>query len=226
MNKASIVFDMDGTLLDSLKDIASNFNSTLAYYGLKTYPISMYREMLGYGPIQTFKKTIPQSLVDDDLFINELVNHFKKTYWENAFTYSTPYEGIIEMLKEIQMKCDLAVFSNKPQALLEYITSHYFSDIDFKYIQGSGSSPYLKPEKESVDVLVKRSGFSKENILFVGDTVIDAKTAKAANLKSVGVTWGMGNEEDLVSLGMTSIVNTVDELKKLILQFSFSHSTY
>lgn len=222
MNKASIVFDMDGTLLDSLEDIASNFNSTLEHFGFATYPISMYREMLGYGPIQTFKLTIPQNYRDDETFINELVDHFKKTYWDNAFTYSKPYVGIIEMLKEIQQKCDLGVFSNKPQALLEYITNYYFPDIDFKYIQGSGSSPYLKPEKESVDVLIERSGFYKQNILFIGDTVIDAKTAQAANLKSVGVTWGMGNEEDLVSFGMTSIANTVDELKRKIDEFSLS----
>ncbi len=222
MNRASIVFDMDGTLLDSLKDIAQNFNSTLHFYGFTTYPVSIYRDMLGYGPSQTFKKTIPLIYQDDENFINELVEHFKKTYYENAFTYSKPYPGIIEMLKEIQQDNDLAVFSNKPQALLEYITNYYFSGIDFKYIQGSGSSPYLKPEKESVDFLIERSGFSKSNILFVGDTVIDAKTAKAGNLKSVGVTWGMGNEEDLIYYDMTSIAKTVDELKTKIQEFNLS----
>ena len=159
---------------------------------------------------------------DDKAFKNEVVKKFKKTYYENAFTYSKPYDGIIEMLKEIQINNDLAVFSNKPQTLLEYITNYYFSDIDFKYIQGSGSSPYLKPEKESVDVLIERSGFLKSNILFVGDTVIDAKTAKAGSLKSVGVTWGMGNKEDLIYFGMNSLATTVDELQSKISEFCLS----
>lgn len=222
MEKASIVFDMDGTLLDSLKDIAHNFNKTLDFYGFSTYPISTYRELLGYGPAQTLKKTIPLNYKDNEDFITEAVEHFKKTYYENAFTYSKPYEGIIDMLQQIQKTNNLAVFSNKPQGLLEHITNYYFSDIDFKYIQGSGSSPYSKPEKESVDTLIVRSGFKRKNILFVGDTVIDAKTAIAGNLYSVGVTWGMGNEDDLISYKMDYIANTVNQLHRKIDEFTFN----
>lgn len=225
MNRAAIVFDMDGTLLDSLKDIVKNYNSTLSFYGFSTCSNTKYSEVLGYGPYETFKKVIPEKFRDDDKFLNEMSNHYKTTSYENALHNSKLYDGIMEMLKELQKTCDLAVFSNKPQALLEYIVSNYFDGINFCYLQGSDNYNPCKPEKESVDMLIKKSGFLRSNILFVGDSIIDAKSAKVGNLQGVGVSWGMDSEKELISFGMGCVVNTIDELKEKVYEFSSNISS-
>ena len=225
--KKLILFDLDGTLIDSLEDLAEAVNYALGLRGLPLHTVSEYRRMVGHGVRNLVKQAIetPGQAVGDgvvmpgrasDEFIDSALADFKGYYQAHIDVHTRPYPGIPELLTELHShSTQLAVVSNKFQEGTEYLINRFFPAIRFVAILGNKPGAPLKPDPEIVQEVLRRSGVSKDDALLVGDSPTDMKTAANGGIESIAVTWGYRTAEDLAGHRQ---VNNVEELRNQLLK--------
>ena len=216
--KKAILFDLDGTLVDTIEDIRCAINHTVKL----TYNREISREecmsVVGRG----LKNALIGALAfsgarypedEIDILYHELISFYKN----NACVYSKPYDGITEFLKSMsQYGYALGVLSNKSDVLVQEIVEKLFSDINFTFIQGFCDKIPLKPDKAGVEIFAKLSGVPIEEVIYVGDSEVDGETIINAHLeKGILVTWGFRPREMIEKFEKQGIklVNTIEELK-------------
>lgn len=212
MYKACI-FDLDGTLTDTLESLTYSVNETLRRLGLAPITEEQCRNFVGDGARCLIERALRAS-GDEEL---ELIEEGMKTYGEvfsvNCTRAVAPYEGIVDMLhqlKEREMK--LAVLSNKPDAQTKMVVAQFFGDELFDWVQGQQEGVPRKPDPAAVFAIMERLGVSKEETIYVGDSDVDMKTGKSAGVFTVGVTWGFRSRQVLEEAGADLIADHVKTL--------------
>lgn len=214
-----VIFDLDGTLLNTIGDLAASVDYVMRSRHLPEHTDEEYRQMVGGGIKRLVERALPAELAEDETYVEECVAQFRRYYVENIDRHTTPYEGMPELLRELRAKgVAVAVASNKFQHGTERLVAKFFGDIDFIAIEGNREGAPLKPDPEVVNNILRESAVEPAHTIMVGDSGIDIRTAAAAGIASVGVAWGFRFAEELYDAGATRVVATTDELRAILLE--------
>jgi phosphoglycolate phosphatase len=210
-----LIFDLDGTLLDSITDIAICMNEVLESLNLKTYEISEYKYFVGYGVDVLVKNVLQDQIAKSKQ--DEVVKRFKAKYDDNLHKNTLPYEGIFELLDELnKQECKLAVLSNKPDLMTKKYIQTIFKDYKFLEVHGQKDGVPKKPDPIQALNIAKSLNENPSDIFFIGDTKVDMQTAKSANMTAIGVLWGFRDEKELSEFGADFIVKHPMEILDII----------
>lgn len=209
-----VIFDLDGTLLNTIGDLAASVDYVMRSRNLPEHTDAEYRQMVGGGIKRLVERALPEYLSKDEAYVDECVTQFRRYYVDNIDRHTVPYDGMHELLRDLQRQgVKLAVASNKFQHGTDRLVSKFFSDIDFVAIEGNREGAPLKPDPQIVTGILERTAIAKERAVMIGDSGIDIRTASAAGIDSVGVAWGFRFAEELYEAGAERVVSTVDELR-------------
>lgn len=212
--KKTIIFDLDGTLIDSLEDIAVCMNKVLEELNLPTYEINEYKYFVGGG----ISVLVDNALKGESTQIKEEVTkRFKVIYDQKLHAKTKPYEGIYELLKELEkLDCNLAILSNKPHEFTVEYANSLFDNFNFKEVHGQKVDVPKKPDPIAAINIAKSFNTPCEEIYFVGDTMVDMQTAKNAGMIAIGVLWGFRDEKELNEHGADYLVSHPLEILEII----------
>ena len=215
MFKAAI-FDLDGTLLNALGDIEDSCNHALVKNNLPVVETEKYKSLLGRGRKNLIENLIPDGNKNEEI-INKILLDFNIYYENHMMNKTTPYEGIIELLDELNKNNIItAIVSNKSHEFTKKIVNHYFND-KIKIVFGQRKGYDIKPNPDTLLEVIELLNLDKDECIFIGDTEIDILTAKNANIKSIGVLWGYRSLKELENVNADYIVSTTDGLKNIII---------
>jgi phosphoglycolate phosphatase len=214
--KHAIIFDLDGTLLDTLDDIAGAVNRGIGAFGFPPRTLPEYRQFVGEGIEILVRRVLPAKFTDDDLF-NKILQHVRYEYAAGVVIKTHPYPGIPEMLDKLtDLQVPMAILSNKPHALAEASVRALLSRWHFIACYGAREGRANKPDPGVSLELASLLGSFPEDVLFVGDSEIDILTAKNAGMKPVAVAWGFRSREELVRFSPYHIIDRPEELINLL----------
>ena len=217
MNKRLAIFDLDGTLLDTVADLANATNQALAKCGYPTHPTEAYYHFVGNGINKLFARALPEEARNEENVLR-IRTHFIPYYNEHNADDSRPYPGIVELLHKLQFHgVQVAVASNKYQQATAKLVAHFFPDIRFAAVYGQREGVAIKPDPTIVNDILSVTGVSRADTIYIGDSGVDMFTAHNAEVESIGVTWGFRDEEELSSNGANHIVHHAEEILKLVL---------
>ncbi|HEX5745232.1 MAG TPA: HAD family hydrolase [Archangium sp.] len=210
MYPRAALFDLDGTLLDSLHDIGAAMNHALVTHGLPVHPLADYRRFVGEGVRVLVARAVPPGHED----IHEAVMAaYKAFYAEHLLDHTRPYPGVREVLARLRGEgVKLAVLSNKPDAATRQLVAALLPDVRFGAIYGERVGVPRKPDPTSALGIASELGVAPGDCAFIGDTAVDMETARAAGMYSVGVTWGFRGVEELQAHGARALAHSADEL--------------
>ena len=198
MKYKSVIFDLDGTLLNTLEDIAESLNCVLREMGLGTHPMDAYRYLVGSGAEELVIRALPPGKRDQEL-IAECVEAFRVEYRRNWNVRTRPYEGVPELLDALKERgTRIAILSNKPHEFTTLCVRQYFPGYDFAAVLVEGEGIPLKPDPTGALEISRRLGIPPGEFIFVGDTGTDMETAVRAGIFPLGVLWGFRPEKELV----------------------------
>ena len=210
-----VIFDLDGTLADTLKDLGTAMNAALASEGLPGYPMDDYRHFVGNGINNLVKVTMAAGYTPDGAV--RVKAGFYDYYADHCVDYTVAYDGLSELLDRLEeLKTATAVISNKPERFVPGILKKLYPKHRFLYAWGQREEFPRKPSPESLEKMIELSGFSREEVLYVGDSDVDVVFAHNAGVRVCGVSWGFRGAEELISAGADHIVNSAEELYKVI----------
>lgn len=217
MNKQLVIFDLDGTLLDTVADLANATNQALAKCGYPTHPTEAYYRFVGNGINKLFARALPEEARTEEN-VQRIRTLFIPYYNEHNADDSRPYPGIVELLTHLQDQgIQLAVASNKYQQATAKLVSHFFPGIRFVAVYGQREGIPIKPDPTIVNDILSATGISRARTLYIGDSGVDMQTARNASVESVGVTWGFRDEEELRTNGAAHIIHNAKDIQELIL---------
>lgn len=212
--KKLVLFDLDGTLLNTIVDLAEAVNHVLELRDFPLHTVSEYRRMVGNGIRNLIRQALPSTLEMDDAYVEACVADFKAYYSAHIDVHTRPYPGMAKLLNELYLKgVKLAVASNKFQEGTEHLIHEFFPDVDFVAILGNREGFPLKPSPEVVDEVLTKAGVSKEDAVMVGDSLTDMQTAANGGIDAVAVSWGYRSKEELEG---NKIVENVGQLRIII----------
>ena len=213
------IFDLDGTLLDTVKDLGNATNHALIECGFPTHPIEAYYQMVGRGIYNLFRVAVPAGQSTEEV-VQRMASIFIPYYDAHKCDFTRPYDGIPGMLQTITAAgVRLAVASNKYQDGAEKLVSHFFGEYDFVKILGQRDGQPIKPDPAIVDqILADVPKVTKEQVVYVGDSNVDMQTGANAQVRTIGVTWGFRSKEELAAYTPSAIVDTPEILSKVILE--------
>ncbi len=209
------IFDLDGTLADTLADIALTMNAVLAARGYPKHSLEDYRRFVGNGVATLSTRVIPSADIE---LAPKLVEDFRELYPSRMFDNTLPFPGMGEQLDRLLAAgCELAVLSNKPHAMTREMCARLFADWPFDPVWGKMDRWPLKPDPASTLEIAKLRGVDPAACAFVGDSGVDMATGNAAGMRAVGVLWGFRGREELLEQGADAIAGRVTELAEIIL---------
>lgn len=214
-----VIFDLDGTLINTIADLAEASNYALSKQGLSGHDVQEYTRMVGHGVKNMLISALEKSLGSNasEQQVQQALNDFTPYYVEHIDVHTRPYPGMVELLNALNSRgVKLAVASNKFQAGAEKLIAEFFPEVDFVAVLGNKEGLPLKPSAEVVNLILAKAGVAKGDCLYVGDSATDVKTAQNAGVQCAGVTWGFRPESDLVQAGAEHIVKSATELAALI----------
>ena len=210
--KKLVIFDLDGTLLDTIADLAASANHALKQLGYPTHPVDVIRTFVGNGINKLLERALPSHEQTEENVIR-MRSHFVPYYDVHNADLSNPYPGIVSLLEDLQAKgIQIAVASNKYQEATVKLVKQYFPDIDFIEILGQREGINVKPDPTIVFDILQKADVSKEDILYVGDSGVDMQTAINAGVDAVGVTWGFRPRAELESFQPMGLIDKAEEL--------------
>lgn len=211
----AVIFDLDGTLFDTLPDIQSVLNCTLQAFDLPKLCKEQVTRYIGNGARELVRLAIGK---ENEYRLDEILAHYKKAYAENDGSLSRFFDGEEQVLSDLKGSgIKLAVFTNKPHAVAVATNEKYFAQYAFDCILGQTDDLPLKPAPDGVYKIVQALGVKTEDCLFVGDGETDILTAKNAGMDCVSVLWGYRTKEQLERAEASRFVNSFAELKDIIL---------
>ncbi len=216
MKYESVVFDLDGTLLNTLEDLADSMNHVLRGRGLPTHDTEAYRFFVGGGAVALVQRTLPQDKQSDEL-IDDCVNEFRATYISNWNVKTRLYDGVADMLDALSGgPVQMAIFSNKPDDFVKLCIREYFSQWEFVTVLGQRDGVPLKPDPAGALQAAQALNAEPKDVLYVGDTGTDMKTAVNAGMFPLGVLWGFRPEAELREQGAEELISEPSELLKFV----------
>lgn len=212
----TVIFDLDGTLLDTLDELGLACNEILKQHGCPTHPLSRYKVFVGEGAEVLLRNALGEASSDDAL-VKQCLNDFLDLYNRTCGQHAKLYPGIQELLDELQKRgMNLAVLSNKPHDLTMKNIGIFMKDVPFARVLGQREGIPKKPDPHGAFEILDHLDVQPESCLYLGDTAIDMKTANAAGVYPVGVLWGFRSKEELVTNGARSIIEKPLELLELL----------
>ena len=195
------IFDLDGTLLDTLTDLAASTNYALRTHGMPEHTIDEVRRFVGNGVRKLMERAVPDG-TDNPLF-DEAFATFRQYYMEHSLDTTRPYEGIPEMLAALKAKgCHLAVVSNKMMAATQELCRHFFPEtIEVAIGENEAEGIRKKPAPDTVIAALRQLGVGEEGAVYVGDSDVDIATARNSNLPCISVLWGFRDRDFLLQHG-------------------------
>lgn len=213
MRKA-ILFDMDGTLLNTLEDLYYSTNAALAAYGFPKRTIEEVRQFVGNGLRNLMRQAVPDG--EENSHFEDCMKTFKEHYGVHLDDHTGPYPGILKMLQILAEKgYVMGVVSNKPDFAVKDLAKRYFGEHILVAI-GESEKVRRKPAPDTVEQAARALGVSMEACIYVGDSEVDLETAKNCKIPCVSVSWGFRERELLEKLGAKEIADTTEELVKIL----------
>ena len=211
------IFDLDGTLTNTLESMTYSVNLTLEEMGLSKITKDQCRLFVGNGARVLMEKSLKAAGDTDASRIEEGMEIYGRIFDQNCTYHVTPYEGIPEMLKALKDKgIQLAVLSNKPDRQTVKVVKAIFGEELFDCAQGQKEGIRRKPEPDGVWYLMEQMHVSKEECLYIGDSEVDAATGRNAGLKTIGVLWGFRDRKTLETAGADDLIDRQDELLQFV----------
>lgn len=211
-----IIFDLDGTLLDTLQDLGDSCNAILQQYGYPTHPLSAYKKFVGNGVQKLIERALPEHARSTEI-IATLLTAFKSQYEQQTISHTRPYAGIVSLLQTLKSSGYLiSVASNKYHEAVIPLMEKYFPTIAFDLILGHRTGHPAKPDPDIVLDTLQTLGIAKENCWYVGDSSVDMDTANHAAVTAIGVTWGFRDEDELRQHGAKYIIHAPQELLDIV----------
>ncbi len=213
------IFDLDGTLLNTVEDLGNATNYALTQCGFPIHPTDAYYQMVGRGIYNLFRAAVPSEYATEEN-VQKMASYFLPYYDAHKCDFTRPYDGILQMLDIITGKgVRLAVASNKYQDGAEKLVSHFFGEYDFVKILGQREGQPIKPDPAIVDqILAEVPSITKSETVYVGDSNVDMQTGDNAEVRTIGVTWGFRSREELASYNPSAIVDSAEALAGEILK--------
>lgn len=210
--KKAVIFDLDGTLLNTLDDLADSTNYALSKFGYPTRTIDEVRQFVGNGVAKLIERAIPEGKNNPNF--EKCLAIFKENYAQNMYNKTAPYNGIIEMLSNLKSKgIKIAVVSNKFDLAVKELCKKYFEGfIDFAAGENEAQGIKKKPAPDTVISVLNEFSFAPEDAVYVGDSDVDIMTAKNSKLPCISVTWGFRDEKFLLENGATILINAPSEI--------------
>jgi phosphoglycolate phosphatase len=204
------IFDLDGTLLDTLANLAGTFNRTLARFGYPEHPEDAYRYFIGDGLRKCVERCLPS-----DAHNEELIARFTETQqqdYEEVWHEAPPYPGIAELIATLNTRNDkVAALSNKPDSFTKRCIDHHFPD-QFDFVLGSRYGVPHKPDPTGAFMAARELKLEPAEIAYIGDTATDMQTGVSAGMLTIGVLWGFRDRNELKNAGATHIINSPADL--------------
>ncbi len=208
----AVVFDLDGTLLDTLEDLANSVNRTLASKGFATHPVDAYRQFVGDGVIRLFERALPKAACNPDT-IQACVEAYHLDYGQNWAVATRLYPQIPAMLTGLAARgVKLAVFSNKPDEFTQKCVQRFLGAWPFDAVLGASKKFAIKPNPAGALEIARRLEVPPEAFVYVGDSGVDMRTATSARMRPVGAAWGFRGREELQRDGARVLIEQPLEL--------------
>lgn len=210
--KKAVIFDLDGTLLNTLDDLADSTNYALSKFGYPARTIDEVRQFVGNGVAKLIERAIPEGKNNPNF--EKCLAIFKENYAQNMYNKTAPYNGIIEMLSNLKSKgIKIAVVSNKFDLAVKELCKKYFEGfIDFAAGENEAQGIKKKPAPDTVISVLNEFNFASEDAVYVGDSDVDIMTAKNSKMPCISVTWGFRDEKFLLENGATILINAPSEI--------------
>lgn len=216
MSKKLVIFDLDGTLLDTIGDLAAACNHTLAAHGYPEHPLDRYRLFVGNGMSKLVERALPPEVRTPE-YVERIRGEFVPYYQEHIAESTRPYEGIPALLEELAVRgVAVAVASNKYDEGTRRLIAAFFPGVRFAAVLGQRTGVPTKPDPAIVNDILCAAGVTREETLYVGDSGTDMRTARNAGVESAGVTWGFRGREELEAEGADHIVDTPAAIAALV----------
>jgi phosphoglycolate phosphatase len=210
----AIVFDLDGTLINSLDDLADSMNWALERNGLPTHPVEDYKLKIGNGVTMLAKRSIPK---DRQGFVGDVLKLMRDHYSKHALVKTHVYAGLAKVIEQIKAAgCKLGVLTNKDQVFATVIVEHFFGKGYFDIVWGAAPGRAIKPDPAALVELLRVLAVEPHEAVFIGDSGVDMEVAKAAGCDSVGVLWGFRTREELQEHGARQIIEQPSQLLPLL----------
>lgn len=213
MRAKAIVFDLDGTLADTLMDLAEALNYALERFGLAGQSVEACRQMVGDGTRTFVSRAIP---ADRQEMVEEVLGVAREYYRENYLQHTRLYEGVYDAVTGLRRRgVKLSVLTNKDEQMARRIVEHFFAPGVFEFVMGSPDGSAIKPGREAIEKLLNIMGASAREVTVVGDSPVDMATAQAVGARGVGVAWGFRSRAELIESGAFAVIDAPAELLEL-----------
>ncbi len=214
MSRRAVIFDLDGTLVDTLEDLTAAMNAALGHFSLPARSAQACKMMIGNGARRFAERALP---ADQQDLAERLLALAREHYRANCFKYSRLYDGMSETVTQLRQKgVRLAVLTNKDHIVAGRIIEHFFGTGAFESVVGAAESRPIKPDPGTTLGIVESMGLTSEDFVFVGDSAVDIETARAAGIRSVGAAWGFRGRGELEAAGADIIIDSPCEILDLV----------
>ena len=211
MKYDTYIFDLDGTLLDTLQDLATSVNYALRQHDMPEHSIDDIRRFVGNGVRKLMERAVPDG-AQNPLFESAFAT-FRQYYMQHSLDTTRPYDGIPEMLDELKRRgCRMAVVSNKMMAATQELIAHFFPQIEVAIGEHEAEGIRKKPAPDTVREALRQLGVTTKNAVYVGDSDVDIETAYNSGLPCISVLWGFRDRDFLLSHGATTLISCPEEL--------------
>jgi phosphoglycolate phosphatase len=216
MTLSAVIFDLDGTLLDTLADIGHAANQVLQLQGFAPHPVEAYVDFIGEGVQVLFSRALPEGAATSER-LSQCAEGFREAYNRHWNVHTKPYAGICPLLDELSRRgVRQAVLSNKPHAFTVKCVEHQLPDHNFEVIFGQREGIARKPDPTAAFEIAHQMHLPTEAFALLGDTGVDMQTARAAGMLPVGALWGFRGEDELVEGGARHVIQTPEEFLRLM----------
>ena len=211
------IFDLDGTVLDTVKTIANYVNTTLESNGVEPIEVEQFKYLAGRGMADLIRRSLEYRNCYEDAFYAKVLREYDAAYNANVAYKTTIFEGLKETLDAVKAKgIRIAIVSNKPDFAARTVVNELYGEGYFDFVTGQVPGGILKPDPTVVLSVMEKFGATREECMYFGDTSTDMKTGKNAGLYTVGVLWGFRGREELLENGADLLVETPSELYQYI----------
>ena len=214
--KKLVIFDLDGTLLNTIEDLGQAANYALERNGYATHSMASYPYFVGNGVRRLMTRVLPEDARDDET-VDRVLSDFLEYYDVHCTDFTKPYSGMPELLQDLRdQHIAIAVASNKYQKAVDKIIPHFYPDIPFVAIEGHREGVNVKPDPSVIFAILSQARVATADTLYIGDSGVDMETARRACIDSVGVTWGFRSKKELVEYHADAIVNNPTEILNIV----------
>ncbi len=212
------IFDLDGTLINSLQDLAEAMNFALQNSGFPTHPTEDYRQLVGSGVSVLADRAVGECQPYTAAVKDRILSDFSDYYTVHCLDHTRPYPGIDRLLQQLRQNGILcAVNSNKPDAFTKAIVDRLFPSKPFAAIRGKVDGCERKPSPEGALAIMKLADCTPENTVYIGDSNVDGQTAANAGVRFYGVSWGFRSVQELLQSGAAAVAESPEELLRCVI---------